>query len=406
MSEAVFPRDRALSIVSMAIGVLIWVVAVGVLVHLAGAMAIAGIAVTLVAVALMSFLAYLFVKSAVIAHLRGNAIEVTEHQLPDLFAQLTACCKTLQLDRVPTMYIQNGNGVLNAFATWFMGHKYVVLLSSIVDAMAGSPNGVRFYIGHELGHILRHDNPVTGFLRWPALRLPLLGAAFSRARESTCDLHGLACSVSPEGATRSVTALSAGARAWSAVSLDGYRQQLASTSGFWMSFHELIASYPWTVKRAMRVLDKSQEIPRRNPFAYLLAIFVPYSGRMGAGFGVLLYVYVVGVLAAIAIPAYKDYTARAIFQGAAQASVPARMKLVEYYQAEKKIPPSLASVGVDADLPNGMQMSMNPRGMVVTIHTRAGDLVFTPRSNQQGEITWVCGGGEGVRPQQLPLGCR
>ena len=78
-----------------------------------------------------------------------------------------------------------------------------------------------------------------------------------------------------------------------------------------MSFHELVASYPWTGKRLVRVLDRTPEIPRRNPLAYLLAIFVPYAGRMGAGFGVLIYVYFVGIIAAIAIPAYQNYTVRA-----------------------------------------------------------------------------------------------
>lgn len=405
MSEVVFPRDRALSIVSMVIGVLFWIAVFGAAIWLAGAMAIAGFAAAaLLAIALV-LLGYLFVKSAAIAHLRGNAIEVNEHQLPELFAQLGACCKTLQLETVPTMYIQNGNGVLNAFATWFLGHKYVVLLSSIVDAMATSPNGVRFYIGHELGHIRRHDNPVIGFLRWPALRLPLLGAAFSRARESSCDLHGLACSVSAEDACRSVTALSAGARTWADVSLEGYRRQLEAAGGFWMSFHELVASYPWTVKRAMRVLGKSGEIPRRNPFAYLLAIFVPYSGRVSAGIGMLVYVYVIGILAAIAIPAYKDYTARSVFMGAARESEPAREKLASYYLATRKIPQSLAEAGVDAKLPDGTALSLDPHGMVVTVQTREGELVFTPR-NQQGEIVWVCSGGAGTRPAQLPLGCR
>ena len=70
--------------------------------------------------------------------------------------------------------------------------KYLILLSNIVDAMETSPNGARFYIGHELGHVMRHDNPAQAVLRWPALRLPLLGAAFSRAREST-----VTCTASP-----------------------------------------------------------------------------------------------------------------------------------------------------------------------------------------------------------------
>jgi Zn-dependent protease with chaperone function/Tfp pilus assembly protein PilE len=404
MGENVFPRDRTLTVLSMVIGVLIWM-SVAAVISLGGARALIGVASTALIVVLLSFIAYVFAKSAAIAHLRGNSIEVSEHQLPDIFEQLSACCKSLGIPKNPTMYVQNGNGVMNAFATWFLGRQYVILLSGVVDAMETNPNGVRFYIGHELGHVLRHDNPLVGFLRWPALRLPLLGAAFSRARESTCDLHGLACSQSPETATRSLAALSAGAKSWANVSLDGYRRQVAGAKGFWMSFHELVASYPWTAKRAIRLLDKNPEIPRRNPFAYLLALFVPYAGRMGAGVGMLIYVYFIGVLAAIAIPAYKDYTVRAVLAGAAAESQPARQQLIQYYMAKNSIPGSLSEAGVSEQLPSGVQLSLNPKGMVLTVHSKGGELVFTPKRNPQGQISWSCAGGQGVKPQQLPPSC-
>jgi Zn-dependent protease with chaperone function/Tfp pilus assembly major pilin PilA len=406
MSESVFPRDRILTVLSMGLGILIWSGVAAILIRLIGDGALIGVAGVVFAAILISFIAYLFAKSAAIAHLRGNAIEVTEHQLPDIHQQMTVCCEALAVSGTPTMYIQNGNGVMNAFATWFLGRQYVILLSGVVDAMETNANGVRFYIGHELGHVLRHDNPMVGFLRWPALRLPLLGAAFSRARETTCDLHGLACSQSAEAATRSIAALSAGAKSWANVSLDGYRQQVVAAKGFWMSFHELISSYPWTAKRAIRVLDKNPEIPRRNPFAYLLALLVPYSGRMSPGLGLLIYVYLIGVLAAIAIPAYKDYTVRAVLSSAAAESQHARQQLGDYYLSEKDSPQSLSAAGVAEQLANGVQLSFNSKDMVLIVNTQRGELIFTARRDSQGQIVWDCSGGEGVKPQQLPLACR
>ena len=44
--------------------------------------------------------------------------------------------------------------------------------------------------------------------------LPLIGAAYSRAREYTCDLHGLACCPNPEHAARAIAAISAGGKRW------------------------------------------------------------------------------------------------------------------------------------------------------------------------------------------------
>jgi Zn-dependent protease with chaperone function len=405
MSDKIFPRDRALTALSLAIGALVWAGA-AIILYRAGARALAGVAGAAIVVIVVSFIAYVFAKSAAIAHLRGNATEVTEEQLPELHKQLLTCCEVLHAPQIPTMFVQNGNGVMNAFATWFLGRQYVILLSGVVDAMAASPNGVRFYIGHELGHVLRHDNPVIALLRWPALRLPLLGAAFSRARETTCDLHGLACSESADLAARSLAALAAGARSWAKVSMDGYRRQVEAAGGFWMSFHELVASYPWTGKRIVRVLDRTPAIPRRNPFAYLIAIFVPYAGRMGAGFGLLIYVYFIGVMAAIAIPAYQDYTVRAALTIAAAESQQARLQLVDYYNSQKAIPQTLSQAGVADQLPNGVQLSLDPAHMVLTVHSRRGDLIFTPRRNPDGVIIWLCSAGQGTKPQQLPPSCR
>lgn len=405
MSEKVFPRDRALTVLSLTLGILVWA-GVAFALYKAGLRVLLGISGAAVLIVVVGFVAYVFAQSAAIAHLRGNATEITEQQLPELHKQLLACCQVLHTPKIPTMFIQNGNGVMNAFATWFLGRQFVILLSGVVDAMAPNPNGVRFYIGHELGHILRHDNPVIACLRWPALRLPLLGAAFSRARETTCDLHGLACSESPDLAARSLAALAAGARSWAKVSMDGYRQQVAATGGFWMSFHELMASYPWTGKRVVRVLDHAPEIPRRNPFAYLLAIFVPYAGRMGAGLGLLIYVYFIGIIAAIAIPAYQDYTVRAVLTNAAAESQPARQQLLDYYNNQKSIPQTLGDAGVAGQLPNGVQLSLDPAHMVLTVHSTQGDLIFTPRRQTDGEIIWTCSAGQGVKQQQLPQACR
>jgi type IV pilus assembly protein PilA len=112
------------------------------------------------------------------------------------------------------------------------------------------------------------------------------------------------------------------------------------------------------------------------------------------------------VLAAIAIPAYQDYTMRAALTGAAAKSQTARQQLAQYYLAKNNIPGSLGDAGVEEHLPNGVQLSLNPKGMVLTVHAQRGELIFTPKKDSQGQITWVCTGGAGTKPQQLPSGCR
>jgi Zn-dependent protease with chaperone function/type II secretory pathway pseudopilin PulG len=406
MDKLIFGHDRTLKVVTLTLGTLIWGAALYALIALGGMKALSGMIFILILATIFSFLVYMFARSAAVAHLLGNGIRVSETQLPGLHTQLVECCDKLSVAKRPTMFVSNGNGVLNAFATWFLGHKYVVLLSSVVDAMTDNPDGVRFYIGHELGHVLRHDNVIVSVLRAPALIFPLLGAASARARESTCDLHGQACCVSPEGAARALLALSAGAAGWRNISLEAMKQQLASASGFWMSFHELTASYPWNAKRIMRVLHDQPEIPTRNPFAYVLALFVPYAGRMGSGLGLLIYVYVIGVLAAIAIPAYQDYTVRAYISQAIAVTQPARERLAEYYATNKQVPVSLGVVGIKDTAPGGVGLSIDSKNMVLSVTTGQDRIVFVPSLDGDQHIVWTCHGGEGTKPSRLPPNCR
>lgn len=393
MNELVYPRERTLGTITLVLGLLVWL---GLIVGTFGG-ALIGLA--------LGFLLYLFVQSALIAHIKGNGVELSDAQFPDLYAQFTACCDQLQMKKRPQAYILNDNGALNAFATKFLGTQYVVLMSSVVDAMDKHVDGVRFYIGHELGH-LRMKHLSGHLLRWPVLWLPLLGAAYSRARESTCDRHGLACSGSPEGAARALAALSAGAERWKQLDLTAYVSQTIHASGFWMSFHELTAGYPWLTKRVARVMNTEAPMPKRNGFAYLMAVFIPYAGRLGAGFGFLMLVYIIGILAAVAIPAYQDYTVKAKVSAAIIGSQNVRKALANYYQANQKVPESLAMLGIRSQLADGSQLSLEPNNMVLTVKTKQGELIFSPSADAKGQIVWGCTNGEGIKPTQLPPSCR
>jgi Zn-dependent protease with chaperone function/type II secretory pathway pseudopilin PulG len=392
MKELVYPRERMLGTITLMLGLLVWL---GLIVGTFG--------VALIVLAL-GFVLYLFAQSALIAHIKGNGVELSEAQFPDLHSQYTACCDRLQMKTRPQAYILNGNGGLNAFATKFLGTQYVVLMSDVVDAMKKHADGVRFYIGHELGH-LRMKHLSKHLLRWPVLWLPLIGAAYSRAKETTCDRHGLACSSSPEGAARALAALSAGAERWEHLDVAAYLRQTIHASGFWMSFHELTAGYPWLTKRAARVMDTRAPLPSRNGLSYLFAAFIPYAGRLGAGFGFLVLVYIVGVTAAVAIPAYHDYTVKAKVSAAVISSQPMREALGNYYQSNQKIPESLDIAGIPTQLADGTGLSLDTKHMVLTVSTKEGEIIFTPKVDDQGSITWSCTNGEGLKPTQLPKSC-
>jgi len=392
LNDLVYPRERVLGVLTLLFGLLVWLLlAIGTF----------GAALLLL---LLGFLVYLFARSALVSHIEGNGVALSPAQLPDLHAQLAACCERLQMTRLPQAYVLNGNGGLNAFATRFLRSQYVVLLSDVVDAMRHHPDGVRFYIGHELGHLrMRHLS--WHFLRWPVLWLPLVGAAYSRARESTCDRHGAACSSSPENAARAMAALAAGDRRWQQLDLAAFRAQARQASGFWMSFHELTSPYPWLTKRVWRVLDRDAAPPPRHAAAYVLAAFVPYAGRLGGAFGVLILVYAVGVLAAVALPAYRDYTARAELAQVVVQTQRARDALGEFYQKYERVPESLQEAGIPEYLPGGGELALDTDQMVLTVTTPRGALVFTPSESDDGSIEWSCDGGPDLPPAQVPPAC-
>jgi len=291
--ELIYPNERSLFPIALVLSIGFW------LVLLVGTLGIA------LFYAVAGFVFYLFAQSGLIAYIKGNAVRITPQQYPDLYDKLAACCGRLGMGEVPETFLLHGNGAFNAFATRFLGRHFLVLYSDVVDALAERPGALNFYLGHELGHVHR------GHLAWrplllPASFLPLLGSAYSRACESTCDNYGAACCDDLDDAVRGLSALAAGGRRWQDLNLPEYLAQTQETSRFWMSFHELVSDYPWLVKRVARVAvrgnGQAPEIPGRHPLAYVVALFIPRT-MAGAGLAsMLVMVAIIGIIAAIAIP--------------------------------------------------------------------------------------------------------
>jgi Zn-dependent protease with chaperone function len=262
---------------------------------------------------LFGFLFYCVAQSALISYIKGNGVRITEEQFPDLKQQIAACCRKLGLEEEPQAYLMQMGGMLNAFATRFLGRHFLVLYSDVVDGLADNPDALNFYIGHEIGHIKRKHLSWSTILM-PALALPLIGPAYSRAREYTCDRHGLAACDNPVNAEHGLAVLAAGGKRARTMNNQAYVDQARHTEGFWMSFHELVGDYPWLVKRmaAVRALAAGHELrqPSRNKLAAFLALFVPRTG-MGSGAAAIVPIVMIAVMAAVVIPAYKNYQQKA-----------------------------------------------------------------------------------------------
>jgi Zn-dependent protease with chaperone function/Tfp pilus assembly major pilin PilA len=400
--DLVYKNEKTLFVLMLVLSLLVW------------AGLVLGLGWTVLGYALMFFLFYCFAQSALISYIKGTGVRITAEQFPDLDRQILACCAKLGLEREPEAYLLQMGGSLNAFATRFLGRDFLVLYTDVVDGLHDNPDALNFYIGHEIGHIKRkHLSWATVLL--PASVLPLVGAAYSRAREYTCDRHGLAACEQPVNAEFGMAALAAGGKRWRTMNKSAYIEQSRETEGFWMSFHELVGDYPWLVKRmaAVRALAAGQEVqqPRRHWLAALMALFVPRMGAGGAG-GVVVLAVMAGILAAVGVPAYQAYQQKAVVASAYAAGQDASAR-VEAYLVEHGSIPTLAQAGVQtgAGAPAVRELEINPKNATLRILTSietkegAGVLVFEPSMDEDKNISWACS-AEGIMPDALPEDCR
>ncbi len=400
--DLIYGKEKLLFGIAVLISSVFWLVLVG---------ATFGIALIYV---LMFFIFYLFAQSAFISYVKGTAVKITPQQFPDLHQRVAACSSKLGMKEVPDVYLLHADGAFNALATRFLGRNFVVLFSDVVDAFEAQPGAVNFYIGHEMGHIHRKHLLWGPFLA-PALLLPLLGAGYSRAREYTCDRYGLACCDNPQDATTGLAALAAGGRRWRVISKENYAGQTKESSGFWMSFHELVSDYPWLTKRmaALNALVAKQKaaMPSRSALAFFFALFVPRLGVGGGAASVLVFVAIIGILAAIAIPAYQDYTVRAGMAGAMPQIEKAKVAVADYAAKNQGWPNSNDAAGVSAAGvygPDIKSIHIEENGAVVVTFARGPvedmSVVYQPYVKDQ-RIFWECD-GEDLPPKYLPPDCR
>ncbi|HAH21361.1 MAG: hypothetical protein A2Y00_01910 [Omnitrophica WOR_2 bacterium GWF2_43_52] len=245
-----------------------------------------------------------FANGLFVAYLKSETVLVTDSQLPELYATYTAACEQFGLTKMPALYIAQAGGALNAFATRHAGRDFVVLFSDIVESYGQSSDEIKFLLGHEIGHIKNRHILKRLFLS-PGLILPLLGPAYSRACETSCDRHGAFAAKNIDGAVKAMMILSGGKEIGKTMSSQAFSQQHKDQRGFFVSWHELISGYPTLSQRVGHLISLRDNTPlpsySRNPLAYLFAL-VSFGGQGAGGSNFFITVIVIAMLAAIAIP--------------------------------------------------------------------------------------------------------
>lgn len=122
-------------------------------------------------------------------------------------------------------------------------------------------------------------------------------------------------------------------------------------------------------------------------------------------------VFPVGILAAIALPAYQDYAARARVAIAVQAGHKATQAIETFYARNNALPRDLKEAGIpDAGLKEVRQFNVDPRDGAVQIVLAVTPLegkaiLFVPHRDNSNRVVWTCR-SEDVPQRYLPPHCR
>lgn len=123
--------------------------------------------------------------------------------------------------------------------------------------------------------------------------------------------------------------------------------------------------------------------------------------------GLFPMIFIIGMLAAIAIPAYQDYVIRAKVSQARSEGIMLRLEVDEFFEREKRLPADVVELGKKpaSSTPN-VEVAYRNRRIEVAVGTLKipGTIYLTPAVSGD-RLTWVCS-ADNIRPTHLPRECR
>lgn len=339
----------------------------------------------LVTISPMCFILFLVLfawlaNGLLVAQLKADAVKVDANQLPSLAQTLARVCAKLQVATPPALYVLQSGGHLNAFATRHCGRDFIVVYSEMLEAYGPDSAEIEFVLGHEIGHI-RRRHLLKQILLAPGLLVPLLGNAYSRACELSCDRHGFFAASSSAGAVNAMLILAGGKQAKAHMAAAPFAAQYAQERGFFVSWYELISGYPSLSHRVANLIALGEgRVPQRsgrNPFAYLFAFFSVGGRGTGAG-NILFTIALVGLLAAIAVPSFVNARKRS-----QQSACAVNLRMIEDAKERARLEHNLVE---EAQVTDG-QVAEFLRGGLDSLHCPKDGAYFVGAVGEEPECT-------------------
>lgn len=138
----------------------------------------------------------------------------------------------------------------------------------------------------------------------------------------------------------------------------------------------------------------------------------------------MIVIAIVGILAAIALPAYQDYVVRSKMSEPLAALAEAKTSISEYYSANNILPANITEAGIKSDYDTSdiieditySDAGSNPlvtaeveQDVIPGTSTGVNFVLSGTVNALDGTIVWVCkslAGNTGVEPRYLPASCR
>jgi len=132
----------------------------------------------------------------------------------------------------------------------------------------------------------------------------------------------------------------------------------------------------------------------------------------------MIVVAIIGILAAVALPAYQDYTVRSKVSELIIAADNCKTSVTDYYQSNSSLPSATDAAGCSSTATAYVTSIAVGAGGVITVTANstaipqlsgADTFVLTPSetdtTNHAGPLTWDCTGST-IAKKYLPANCR